>query len=217
MHYHCEIVIPPTADAEASIAEILAAFDENGKDEDGNDNRYAFWDWYVIGGRWAGTKMMAKVDKAKIEQFEAWMQAEKITVSGLTAGKQTLSPADQIPKVDRKWREMFGGTGPCPMFDHSPKTIGGDICRLVDVPPGMTCCRVIIGGPSWRDDGTLEAKSMISDSMYNGVDWVDTAWDKTLPAALALHRKRFEHAKPDYREKVTPGDDWLAVTVDYHS
>ncbi len=217
MHYHCEIIIPPTDDIEESIKAILAPFDENGKDEDGDRNSYAFWDYYVVGGRWAGTKAKAKLDKAKLEEFYAWLQAEKITVSGVVAGKQSLRPADQIPKVDVKWREMFGGTGPCPIFDHSPETIDGDICRLTDVPADMTCSRVIIGGPSWRDDGTLEAKSMISDSMYNGVDWIDTAWDKTLPAALALHRKRFEHSKPEYREKVMPDDNWLVVTVDYHS
>ncbi len=49
MHYHLEIILPPTEDIEKAIAEILQQFDEN---EEENTN--SFWDWYQIGGRYTG-------------------------------------------------------------------------------------------------------------------------------------------------------------------
>jgi len=138
MHYHCEIVIPPTDDVNAVVEQIMAPFSENApeNDESGEYNpKYSFWDYWLIGGRWAGSKQEATYDPVKLEAFHQWCVDEKITVSGLRAGKQELSPADQIPKVDAKWNEMFrpGSTEPCQLFKHSNENDGplaGDICRL---------------------------------------------------------------------------------------
>lgn len=236
MHYHCEIVIPPTNDIEAAIASVLGPFDENGKDEDGDSNGYAFWDFYVIGGRFAGSKMIAAYDPGKIEEFNAWLQAEKVTVSGLTAGKQEISPAEQIPKVDGKWNEMFpsGSFVACPLFKHSNDqyarrgslsgVLPDDVCKLIDVPPSMEFCHVMFAAPSlievgskYEPAGPFEATWMAQKSMWNGVNHAKAAWDGKMPSALAMYRESIARRSPEYAAKTSPQDDWLAVTVDYHS
>lgn len=233
MHHHCEIIIPPTDDIEAAIASILAPFDEDGDTSDEDyDRGHAFWDFYVIGGRWAGHKRMAQYDKEKIDAFYAWCQAEKITVSGIQAGKRELSPANQIEKVDAKWNEMFPSDTfvACPIFKHSndqyagglSATLPDDVMRLGDVPTGLTCSRVIVAAYGYQPEtndwtGPLRAEFMLCDSQYNGVNFMPVKWDETLSGALDQYREKLANYKAEYREKHMPSDDWLVVTVDYHS
>ena len=212
MHYHLEVIMPPTDDVEGAIKKILAPFDE-----DAEDARHALWDWYQIGGRFAGSKAEARFPKEKMDAFHAWMKQEKITVSGLQWGKQELSPASQIEKVDAKWREMFGVTGPCSLFLHSNKNHGalpGDICEL---KYAMYCSahRVIIAGPSY--DGSIEATYMVAQSEWNGVSHIETKWDGTIRSALEAFTERAKSYKDEWREKIMPHDDWISVTVDYHN
>ncbi len=234
MHYQCEVVLPAgTIDIKAAIASVMRPFDENA-DEDGEGmSRHAFWDFYVIGGRFAGSKQMAKYDQAKIEEFNAWCTQEKITVAGFTCGKQELQPASQIAKVDAKWNEMFphqsGKSVPCPMFKHSndqygtkgESTIDGDICRLADAK-AVKCGRVIFAGPSWQSEtqertGPPEAVFMLTDTEWNGVNHMDIKWDGTIQDALAQWTDKLTRMADGYREQMQPQDDWIVVTVDYHS
>lgn len=231
MHFHCEIVMPPVDDIEAAVASIMAPFSECPEDgDDDSDTRNSFWDWYVIGGRWAGAKLMARYDKAKMDEFYAWLKAEGVTVSGVTCGKQTLRPASQIPKVDAKWAEMFPSdiAIPCPIFDHSsPKfadglngTLPGDVLPLAQVPEKLTCCRVIFAAPSYNDGaytGPLKAEFMCSQEIWNGVNWLKTEWDGNFSTAVAMCVDRCARYLDEHRELVTPKDDWQVVTVDYHS
>lgn len=231
MHYHCEIVLPPnTDDIESAVASVMAPFDENQEDSEGVPT---WWDWYVIGGRFAGSKLMASYDKDKLEEFHQWLLSEGVTVARLQCGKQEISPASQIPMVDSKWNEMFptgnGTMVACPIFQHSNDqygrdqkgTIDGDICPLSEARQA-SCCRVIFASPSYDRDteeftGPLEAAFMLSDSVWNGVNLEDTNWDGTMQGALALYEKRLERYKSEYRSRVEPTDEWLTVTVDYHS
>lgn len=235
MHYHCEIVLPapksygesPESDndyVQSAVSRILSPFDENN-----DENRHTFWDWWVIGGRFAGTKLTSALDPEKLESFWEWLKLEGVTVSGLTAGKQRLQPEGQIDKVDAKWRELFpeSGAGPCPLFAHSndqydsESTLSGDIARFRDLPARLECKRFIVAGQSWSDDGDwngpLEAKFMLCQTVWNGVNHMDVAWDGTVRDALEKFNKTLEHYRDEYREKITPTADWLAVTVDYHS
>ncbi len=52
MHYHAQLVIPPTDNIEAAVKQVLAPWDVNGD----NENPRPFWDWYEIGGRWDNRK-----------------------------------------------------------------------------------------------------------------------------------------------------------------
>jgi len=51
MHYHLEIILPPTANVEAAVEEIMEPFKEQEE-----ERRYSFFDWYYMGGRWSTVK-----------------------------------------------------------------------------------------------------------------------------------------------------------------
>jgi hypothetical protein len=234
MHHHLEIVMPPTNDIEAAVKLIMAPFDENtDADADEGSDRHAFWDFYVIGGRWAGHKLLAHYDKAQLDKFYEWLNDTGITVSGVQCGKQELSPASQIPIVDAKWNEMFPSSSPvpCPLFAHSndqyghnglDDTLPGDVMLLGSVPKGLTCSRVIVAGPSFNSatntwDGPIRPVFMLCDSQWNGVNHMDIKWDGTLASAIDECRGKLSGYRPEFAAKVSPQDNWLAVTVDYHS
>lgn len=228
MHHHCEIVMPPTDDIEGAVRDIMKPFSEN--DEENYD---AFWDFYVIGGRFAGSKQLAVYDKEKLDAFYQWLRDEKVTVSGFQCGKPQLSPPGQRIKVDDKWNEMFTPEGSeytaCPLFCHSNDqygrdgigTISGDIQKLADISE-VECSRVIIAGPSWNSEtkehnGPIEATFMLCDTQWNGVNHMPVDWDGKVSSAISQFTKKLKHYRDKYREVVTPKDNWLVVTVDYHS
>lgn len=232
MHYHCEVILPPdTEDIVAAVGSVMKPFNENDESEEA-DRGNAFWDFYVIGGMFAGNKQLAQYDQSKIEEFYQWLKDEEITVSSFHFGKQELSPSSQIPKVDGKWNEMFPKQGgvmvACPLFKHSNDqygmgtrgTIEGDISRLGDSKM-VKCSKVIFAGPSYDGetkgwDGPLRAVFMLTDSQWNGVNHMDVRWDGTIQDAFGQCSKLLDQYTDSYREKVEPNDDWLCVTVDYH-
>lgn len=225
MSHECnEIIMPPTTDVEKAVAEIMARFNENGDDEDGY-KRHAFWDFYVIGGRFAGSKTEARLDPEALAAFNQWMHDEMVMVRGLQFGKQTLADRATVEKVDAKWCELFPGAGPhCTLFDHSNKrdeALPDDVCKLADLPARLTAFRVIIAGPKFDGKdawtGPPEAVYMVSTSIWNGVTHVKTAWDGNVAGAVAMFRERLDNYSPAYRACVTPTDEWIAVTVDTHT
>jgi hypothetical protein len=226
MHTHSEIVIPPTTDIEAAVAQIMRPFDEN-LDRDDEHRLPSFWDFYVIGGRFAGHKLLASYDKAKIDAFYEWLTAEKVTVSSLQAGKQKLSPESQEAKVDAKWNEMFPSEHPikCPVFAHSndqySKGMDGvlpdDVMLLMDVPASLTMSRIIFAEHSYKNDGTIEPEFMLIDDAWNGCNYMKTAWDGTFGTALSQYREKFKHMSDEAKARKMPQDNWLVVTVDSHS
>ena len=233
MHYHLEIIMPPTDNIDEAIESIMAPFGEDCNAERDNIDccRQSFWDWYQIGGRYAGEKYMAQFDKDKIEEFYEWLKDEKVTVSGLVWGKQELSPASQIDKVDMKWNEMFPEKTfqSCPIFFHSNRNSGPldmDICKVSEIPKEATAYRVIVAAPGFMKigedtytySGPLEAFYMVEQSFYNGVSFHDSTWDKKILSAIEVSQKKIsDRASEDYKNTHTIHDDWIAVTVDYHS
>lgn len=226
MHHHCEIVIPPTMDIEAAVAAVMKPFDENERDSE-EASLHPFWDFWVIGGRWAGHKLMARYDAAKLDEFHEWCQAEKITVSGLACGKPELSPDTQIPKVDAKWNEMFpsGEFVPCPLFKHSnnqygkglSSTLPADVSRLSDVPERLECSRVIFAKHPYKKGEPIEPGFMLCEDQWNGCNHMKIDWDGKFMSALEKYRESIKNYAPEYVAKNSPQPDWLVVTVDYHS
>jgi hypothetical protein len=224
MHHHLEVIMPPVDDIEIAVKQILEPFNENGKDEDGERNTHAFWDWYVIGGRWAGVKLECTLDLQKKDEFFAELTRLKVTVSGLQAGKQSLQPESQIPMVDALWNEMFPDSPlkACPFFSHFNNQYQNsdgfpDVMRLKDMPKELKPSHVIIAGPHWNDEAKLEAKHMVQDSLWNGVSFVKAAWDGRVQSVIDEFQLRMKSYTPEYAAKHVPQDDWLVVTVDYHS
>ena len=218
MHYHLEIIMPQVEDIEVAVADILRNLSED------NDEGYpGFYDWYVVGGRWAGTKLTDSLDSEKLEQFYDELKAKKVTVSGLQCGKQEISPADQIPLVDSTFSKYFPEykNRACPLFNHSNNQytndcLYGDVLRIKDLPESTTCSRLIIAGIDYSDK-ELEAKYMLSGEIWNGVNHQKTTWDGKLDTGLKMYAEYIKNYKEEYRQKHTVTDDWLAVTVDYHS
>lgn len=222
MHYRLEVVMPPVSNIEEAISQIMEPFDENLDGEDASG--HAFWDFWVIGGRWAGRKLEETLDKERINAFREKLKELGVTVSSFQAGKQELSPASQIPMVDALWAEMFpdSGVSACPLFAHSndqyksSSTLPGDICKVSELPSEASCSHLIIAGPTYDDSG-LEAVYMIQDQIWNGVTHVDTKWDSKVLTGISEFKERTAGYTEEYRQKRTPSDDWLVVTVDYHS
>lgn len=222
MHSRIEIVMPPTSDIPGQVAKIMAPFDENNSGEDAA--RDQFWDFYVIGGRFAGAKVQARLGEERLNAFHEVLKGHGVTVSGLTCGKQTLQPASQIQMVDALWQEHFPDSGirACPLFSHSndqydsSATLPGDICELKDVPDGLLAERVLIAGPHW-DSSEIEARSMYQVDFWNGLDWVKTRWDGRVRSAVEEYVEKIKDYKEDWRERLMPRETWLVVSVDCHS
>jgi len=218
MHYHLEIIMPPTSDIDAAVTKIMAPFDENGdeKDEDFS-RRNAFWDFWVVGGRWSGQKVLAVFGEDRIEAFNAVLDKRHVTISGIRFGKPTLKPESQQAMVDALWAEMFPDAPmtQCPLFDHA-KGESGDVMLLRDTPRMMKCEHVIVAGPNYTGE-KIETLHMLRGSIWNGVTHQETAWDKTIHGALAEFSERLASYKFEYAQTRSPTDDWISVTVDYHS
>jgi hypothetical protein len=216
MHHHLEIILPPVDDVEKLITEVMAPFDENNEDA-----YHAFWDWYVIGGRWAGEHLRASVDPEKLSQFYKDLEDRKITVSGIVCGKKTLKPEDQIPTVDALWRQYFPDSelNTCPLFSHfndQYKDNCLDVDPLGQINIQMTASRVIIAGPNYNDS-SYEAKFMVEVESWNGCNYIDTTWDGKIEGALALYSEYTKRWNDEHRAKNTPTKDWYIATIDYHS
>lgn len=210
--------MPPTDDIEGAVKEIMKDYSE-----DSEETRFGFWDWYVIGGRFAGNKFLARFDQSRLDSFYEVLKAEKVTVSSLTAGKQSLKPESQIPKVDALWNTHFPESNglPCPLFDHSndqyksDSLLPDDVCRLADLPKDLTAERVMVANRWYK--GEWGVTEMYARSLWNGVTHQDTSFDGKVATAVELVKERVSRGSDEYRDGCTPQDNWLVVTVDYHS
>lgn len=235
MHYHAEIVLPPTSDIKAAISQVMRPFDESlAEDDDDYSPSNSFWDWYVIGGRWAGDKLTAGLDEETLEAFYEELQQRKVTVSGIQAGKQTLQPESQIAEVDALWNERFPEWGgkPCPLFSHYHNQYAddlgspGDVLPYKDVRDSVSMSRIIFAyledfsyqKEAERSPPKFQASYMLSREFWNGVNWQDSSWDGKFGTAKAMFQKHADLRYKEERKSVfVPADDWLVVTVDYHT
>jgi hypothetical protein len=94
-HYHLEIIMPRTADISKSIEEIMLPFSEN-EEENEDHSGHSFWDFYVIGGRWAGAKERCTYNTNALEQFNALLSCD-------------ISRVDEIPENLKCARVIIAG------------------------------------------------------------------------------------------------------------
>jgi len=65
--------------------------------------------------------------------------------------------------------------------------------------------------------GNYSAEFMLEESLWNGVNFVDSAWQGSIKEALTMYDKRTAHYHASYNKAYKPQDNWVSVTVDYHS
>src|SRR6186713_204403 len=234
MHYHLEIIMPPTDDIEGQVARIMKEFSEHAKDhideedEDGDEGYVpsgAFWDYYRIGGRYSSCKVLADITQEELDSFTEELRAAGVTVSGIIWGKQTIDPPSQEELVDYMWRERFPSPSAksCPFYSHSDQANKGggeaygygigDVMRLGDIPSGLTAFRVIFARPNSRGD--VGAGEMLVKEFWNGATWQSTTFDGKVSSALEFFRDAMSKCREDWKVGRVPQDDWLVVTVDY--
>ena len=147
MHFHLEIIMPPTEDVHAAVKSVLAPFDERlAYDADSGEGGHSFYDYYAI---------------------------------------ETCSYAKE------KFREVR------------------------ELSPEDSAWRVIIAGPDIYGDTV--ANFMISQKIWNGVGLVPAAWDGKLSSAIEMWKKEAEGWRDEWHKRLIPSEDWLVVSVDYHS
>lgn len=213
MHFHVEVIVPPTANIVEAVSRVMQ-FNEN------DNERHGFYDWYVVGGRWSGEKLLCGLDQAKLDEFGQALKQAEVMVSGMQCGKQEIVKPEQVEYTDALWREMFPGKGEhCPLFAHyndqyANDPINVDVCRVKDIPDGLTCEALLIG--SVKTGGVRECEYLLRKSIWNGVVHQDTTWDGSVKKALQMYADMIKDYREEYRETRRVKDDWLCVTVDCH-
>lgn len=236
-HYHLEMILPPVADVEKSVAQILKPFDESEEDEDGY-SKYAFWDWYVIGGRWSADHVLSAISEKRMEAFQA--DVPKYTVSGvMTAGGYYEKPAgpdnppDIVDRLVKVWKQHFPEFADlCPFWgltdQYNKQGHVADICRVDQLSDAQSCARLMI---VTTFEGELRLEKMLQTDFWNGVSWCESGWDGSVLQVIKAHnediRQRRDRIKdaPEraldwwqkYGQHMIVRDDYLAVTIDYHT
>jgi hypothetical protein len=216
LHYHLEVIIPPTDNVERDLELVLRGFDENLPMSD-DDYLPRFWDWYQIGGRYSGSKIEALVGSEAYGAFQQKLIELNVQVKGLQCGKPELADEATIQLVDKLWNEAFPDSlvKQCPLFQHySSSTL--DVCMVGDLPPDLTAFHVIIA-PYNKIYESLKPELMWMQSSWNGVSHEDHAWRGSVQEALKAYEQQVSRYKEEvqYEYRVTP--DWWCITVDYHS
>ena len=215
MHYHMELVLPDGGDLQERVSQVMARFRESDGEEE--DNGYpSFHDYYLIGGRWSGDKLEDRAPEGAVDAFYERLKSEGVTVSGLRFGKQTIMPESQIHIVDRLWREMVPGCGDvCPIFDHYKGDLL-DVCKVSDISETLKCATFGVAQAIYTEG--YEMVTLQHSSIWNGVDHQDTAFDGFVKKAIEDHNSRLiDRASKERAECLTVTDDWLCVTIDYHT
>lgn len=214
MHYHLEIIMPPCSpsEIEARVSEIMAPWEEGGKDEYGDEQRHGFWDWYEIGGRYTGSHRRASFDPEKLSVFYDAIRDAGVQIKGLVLGKEELATDADRAKVESLWREFFPDDEiGCQDFKDYD---GADVdYRTVEaIGKHLSAYRVIVADwHEWKEERNLRAKRMLTKEIWNGVEHQDAKWTGSVPDLIS------EVRSVDNWRSVDIGDDWLCVTVDYHS
>ena len=218
MHYHLEVVVPFTETFKNNIRESL----EKALAPFGPDGDICLWDYFKIGGRYSGSKLIASIPdhESRLNDFYEELKKRKITVSFIRAGKDSLEPKFQEKEVDALWQEMFPGFGDvCPIFEHAGQILPMDVCSFSKVPPCLKSNSVLILTPSLEENQERFYKPsfLIQDQVWNGVNFIKTQWNTTFSHALKLYKEKNKSFPKEIQKWMTPDETWYCITVDYHS
>ncbi len=204
MHNHVELIMPPSpvVEIQERVRELLYPLSQSAAEMAGTTGR--LYDWYQIGGRFAGTKMSLRLDPERLHKFRQELYGEAFTndTRPVLLGQQRFWGTPDLPTVDALWRKWFPEeeAGACPLFDHYP-TGDQDICRVDRIPDNLTAHAVVVGN---EDKVVFQLHTEIWDSTRS--EFQDTDFDGSVLNALRQGRAC----------GVEPSKNWLAVTLDCH-
>lgn len=90
-----------------------------------------------------------------------------------------------------------------------------EMSTLSNLPDSINAARCIVA--LLDEAGNYGAEFMLEESLWNGVNFVDSAWQGGIKEALTMYDKRIAHYKPEFQDRHTSKDNWVSVTVDYHN
>jgi len=223
MHYNMIAVIRTSsseslraateADLGKVISTAMAPYNEERSER-------GFWDWYVIGGRYAGSVLRSRLGHERLKVFDDALASRKVMVKAVRCGKEELADAQTEEVVDAIWRYMFpdSGLATCPLFKHgSPSQydkrgeLPYDVCTVADVPQSHSVHTIALVTVNHAD--TTYIDSLLHSEIWNGATFQKTTWDGTFGAALSHFNERLARYREP--ESVNPND--VVVTLDYHS
>lgn len=202
-HYHVELILPPTPRLgwalEERILEILLPLRKG--DDEATWPADPLFDWYKIGGRFAGTKHGLRCDPERRRKFYAALYSEAFATDEFT--KLGFWGDNQLPAVNALWRTWFpeDEVGICPFIGPYP-TGDQDICRVDRIPDELKADTVVVGNEA--NQVVLRLKTEIWDSARRR--FLDTGFDGSVLNALRQCRA----------QGVALAGNWLAVTLDCH-
>ena len=201
-HYHVELILPPTPRFEIRerVLEILLPLRKG--DDEATWPADPLFDWYKIGGRFAGTKHGLRCDPERRRKFYEELYSDEFT-SDDDLSKLGFWGDDQLPAVNALWRKWFpeDEVGICPFIGPYP-TRDQDICRVDRISDELKADTVVVGNEA--NQVVLRLKTEIWDSIKR--KFIDTGFDGSVLDALRRCRAA----------GVEPAGDWLAVTLDCH-
>ena len=204
MHYHLELIMPPSPliQIQERVRELMFPLSQAVAHSEGT-TAYLY-DWYQIGGRFAGAKMLGRLDPERLHKFRQELYGEAFTNDArpVVIGQTGLWRTQDLPKVDALWRKWFPEEeiDACPLFDHYPAG-DQDICRVDQIPDTLTADAVLVGN---EDKVVFQLITEIWDSTKQ--EFQDTGFDGSVLNALRQCRAC----------GVEPSQNWLAVTLDCH-
>ena len=191
MHYHYELLIPPTDQPHFTITNIMDAYMLC---DSCHNNSDAIGDWYVIGGRWAGEKLIKSLDPQKIKSYKKELKQSELRVMSVQAVKPTPCDKKNSLLADQVWRKHFPDINENPfMSDYSDQYENDlrDVWKLKDVPKNLTASGLIVTHSHHEEIICLPQ----SGEILKVVDEINK-----------LDFSRYEI-----------NDDWLLATIDIHN
>jgi len=133
-------------EAEQMVGELMAPYDSNRP----GATAEAFWDWYVIGGRWTGEH----------DGFDSETDIRNYEVCRICKG--TGDRGDYDDEKMRNWHRGCNscrGTGLSHTWETAPHP--GDIMELDKVSDSMTAFAVLVNGEYRETDDTKSLKEYL--------------------------------------------------------
>lgn len=183
MHYHAEVYLKKLNGR--PIFDVVSGLMNRGV------KAKVGWDWFVVGGRWSGDKILGKLDPEKVKAF--FIEFEK---RGYNWTSSQHSDEERRRDSSNLFMEFFPDfKGEIPVWRDQYRHEGGegDVCKVADLPETFSCHTLIFPGKHRAE--------VLQTEEWNGEKFVKTPFKGDVVAEL----------------KSRGLADGYLVTVDYHS